>query len=372
MHKNKRVSPNLHFSKEIELFLNSPSRSIETVKEFEEKIVNTQGAKWGVSVNSCTSGLMAALLAAGIERGDEVIIPPISWPQTYFPAFFLGANLRTVDLNPHWPVMSPDMIKKVISSRTKAVISVGLWGFPTGLKEINDICKEKGIFHILDAAQLFNAMPDSRGIGNLADLVVLSFSSTKRNYGLGEGGMVLGNSRIMKDRILFVTQHPYRIHSEINNFDLLQENYGFNFNFRLNPIAGIIGLNQLSNNGSSNYLRKENINFVLQTILKYEIEQLGPPNRLYPTKPNKTSILINTKELSQISVRNLIKDLDKGGLWARRCPYRLVTDISMKNSEKPFPWYKNVIENSAKSQLRQNLPWAKYWKHNLLIISSMN
>ena len=111
MKKSRAVGSNLHFSREIEEFLKCPSRCTEKVKEFENMVAVSQGAKWGISVNSCTSGLMAALLAIGMEREDEVIIPPLTWPQTYFPASFLGAKLKTVDLSRFWPVMNPNLVK---------------------------------------------------------------------------------------------------------------------------------------------------------------------------------------------------------------------------------------------------------------------
>jgi len=372
MQKDCVIKSELNLWKKADGKLHIPSQCIEITKKFERAIADSQEAKWAVSVNSCTSGLMAALFAIGIERGDEIIIPPLSWPQTYFPASLLGANLKMVDLSPFWPVMNPEEVKKVISSKTKAVISVGLWGFPTGLREINEICQEKGVFHILDAAQLFNSKSCSRGIGDLADFVVLSFGSTKGIYGLGEGGMVLGNSRILRDRIMFITQHPYRIHSEVNDVDFLNENFGLNFNFRLNPITAIYGLNKFFKNELQNNHRKNNIYSILNSLKKFQIKVLTPPEGWHSAKSNRTSILINTKDLSKILKPNLISDLDEKGVLHRRCCYCIASDIPRINFGNPFPWYKNYNNNVEESTLKQTLPWTRYWKQNLLIISVFN
>jgi len=179
---------------QFETLLFSPFLCVEVVKAFEERLCESQEADWALSTSSCTSGLMACLIALGVHEGDEVIVPALSWGQTWSPVLALGATPNAVDLAPEWPVMDFRKVEQSITPRTKLVISAGLWGFPSGLLEVDHTCKMYGITHLVDGAQLFNAKVESKGISHAADLVVLSFNPTKI-LTVGEGGAILGRGK---------------------------------------------------------------------------------------------------------------------------------------------------------------------------------
>lgn len=188
-----------------------PGVGLREVRRFEATVASICESTWALGVNSASSGLWACGVVLGLTPGDEVLVPSLSWPQTWAPFSRLGVRSIPIDCAVDWPVMDPARLAATITPRTRAVLSVGLWGSPAGLAEIHAVCRRARVPHVLDAAQLWGATVEGRGLGTLADLVVLSFGPTKPLLALGGGGAILGRTAQLFDRLLALTQHPLRV-----------------------------------------------------------------------------------------------------------------------------------------------------------------
>lgn len=161
------------------------------VAAFEDEFSAYSGAAFGCGVNSGTSALHLALLAAGVGQGDEVITVPFTFVATVSAIHYTGAKTVFVDVDPETFTMSPDAIEQAITSRTKAIVPVHLYGQPADMDPILAIARKHGLVVIEDAAQAHGAEYKGRRIGSLGDLGCFSFYPGKNLGAYGEAGMVV-------------------------------------------------------------------------------------------------------------------------------------------------------------------------------------
>jgi len=161
------------------------------VKAFEEDFARFCNAKHGVAVNSGTSALHLALLAAGIGPGAEVITVPFTFVATAAAIYYTGARTVFVDVDPHSFTIDVNQIESAINSRTKAILPVHLYGQPADMDPIIEISRRHGLLVIEDAAQAHGAEYKGRKVGSIGDLGCFSFYPGKNLGAYGEGGMVV-------------------------------------------------------------------------------------------------------------------------------------------------------------------------------------
>ena len=160
------------------------------VAGLEEEFAAYSGAQFGIGVNSGTSALHLALLAAGIGAGDEVITVPFTFVATVAAVYYCGAKPVYVDVDPVTYTMDPAQIEARITPRTKALLPVHLYGHPADMDPILDIAHRHGLTVIEDAAQAHGAEYKGRRVGSIGDLGCFSFYPGKNLGAYGEGGMV--------------------------------------------------------------------------------------------------------------------------------------------------------------------------------------
>ena len=163
----------------------------EEVAGFEDEFAKYSGAAHGVAVNSGTSALHLAALAAGIGPGDEVITVPNTFVATVAAIRYTGARAVYVDIDPVRFTMLPAALEAAITPRTKAIIPVHLYGQPADMDPILEVARRHELVVIGDAAQAHGAKYKGRAIGSLGDLVCFSFYPGKNLGAYGEGGMVV-------------------------------------------------------------------------------------------------------------------------------------------------------------------------------------
>jgi dTDP-4-amino-4,6-dideoxygalactose transaminase len=163
------------------------------VAAFESEFAEYSGARHGIAVNSGTSALHLALLAAGIGPGDQVITVPFTFVATVAAVIYTGARPVFVDIDPYSYTIDVSQIEGVITPRTKAILPVHLYGQPADLDAIVDIARRHRLVVIEDAAQAHGAEYKGRRVGPIGDLGCFSFYPTKNLGAYGEGGMVLTN-----------------------------------------------------------------------------------------------------------------------------------------------------------------------------------
>ena len=161
-------------------------------RQFEDSIKNYTGCRHALAVCNCTVGLELALRALGIGLGDEVIVPDYTYPATASVVEIVGAKIVMVDVDPATMLIDYEAVEKAVSSRTKAIIPVSIFGNPLDYSRLWEIKKKYGLYLVEDAACALGAQYDGIYAGNLADISVFSFHPRKF-ITTGEGGMVTTN-----------------------------------------------------------------------------------------------------------------------------------------------------------------------------------
>jgi dTDP-4-amino-4,6-dideoxygalactose transaminase len=164
------------------------------VAAFEQEFASYCQTTHAIGVNSGTSALHLALLAAGIGPGDEVITVPYTFFATVAAIGYTGATTVFTDIDPRTFNMDPAAIESKITPRTRAILAVHLYGQPADMDPILDAARRHNLVVIEDAAQAHGAEYKGRRVGSIGDLGCFSFYPTKNLGAAGEGGMVVTNN----------------------------------------------------------------------------------------------------------------------------------------------------------------------------------
>lgn len=170
------------------------------VAAFENEFKAYVGSKYAIALNSCTGGLHCALLAAGVQPGDEVITTALTFVATGHVIIWAGAKPVLVDIDPKTYNIDPDKIEKAITPKTKAIIPVHFAGLPCDMTAILAIARKHNIPVIEDAAHAVGSEYKGKKVGVLGDVTAFSFYPTK-NMTSGEGGMITTDNEEMAERI---------------------------------------------------------------------------------------------------------------------------------------------------------------------------
>lgn len=176
------------------------------VAQFEQDIVTYKKAPYAVAVNSCSAGLHASLLAAGIEPGDEVITTPFTFCATVNAIIHVGALPVLADVNVETMNINPAEVERKISSKTKALIPVHFAGRSCDMDALHYIAKKNSLIMIEDCAHAIETIYKGRAAGTIGDVGCLSFYVTK-NIVTGEGGMILTNSEKLAKQVKMLALH---------------------------------------------------------------------------------------------------------------------------------------------------------------------
>jgi dTDP-4-amino-4,6-dideoxygalactose transaminase len=162
----------------------------EQVSAFEAEFGALVGGRTCVAVNSGTSALHLGLIAAGIGPGDEVVVPSFTFAATANAVVRAGATPVFADIEPDHYGLDPEAVEEVVTSSTRAVIPVHLYGHPADCEALSVVCDDHGLVLLEDACQAHGASLAGRPAGTLGVLAAFSFYATK-NMTTGEGGMVV-------------------------------------------------------------------------------------------------------------------------------------------------------------------------------------
>jgi dTDP-4-amino-4,6-dideoxygalactose transaminase len=163
----------------------------DQVAAFEQEFAHYVGAAEGIGVNTGTSALHLALLAAGVGPGDEVITVPFTFVATVAAIGYTGARTVFVDIDPVSYTMDVTQLERAVTPRTKAIVPVHLYGHAADMDPILEVAKRHGLVVIEDACQAHGAEYKDRRVGSIGQMGCFSFYPGKNLGACGEGGMVV-------------------------------------------------------------------------------------------------------------------------------------------------------------------------------------
>lgn len=169
-------------------------------KRLEEKFTQLFGVKYAISFINGTATMHAALAAAGVGPGDEVIVPPLTMASTSFAVLHANGIPVFADIDPHTWTIDPKSIEERITPRTKAIIPVAIYGLSPDMDAIMKIARKHNLVVIEDDAQCFLGYYKGRVVGSIGHAASFSFQSSKHMTS-GEGGMITTNEEEYADRI---------------------------------------------------------------------------------------------------------------------------------------------------------------------------
>lgn len=216
-------------------------------KIFEEDFSRFIGCQYSVAVNSCTAALHLALEAVGVEEGDEVIVPTMTFTATAEVVVYFKAKPVLVDCRPNTLNIDPDLIERAITTKTKAIIPVHFGGQSCDMDAILRIARKHKLYVIEDAAHALPAKYHGKTIGTIGDITCFSFYATK-TITTGEGGMATTQNpdwaaRMRMMSLHGISQDAWKRYTKEGSWYYEVVRPGFKYN--LTDIGAAIGIEQL-------------------------------------------------------------------------------------------------------------------------------
>ena len=209
----------------------------EYVEKFEKMFSEYCDTKYSLTTSNGTVALHLTLAALGIKQEDEVIVPNFTFIATANSVKYLGGKVITADIDEETYCISPKAIEKAITSKTKAIIPVHLYGHPANMAEINKIAKENNVFVIEDAAEAHGADINGKKVGGLGDAGIFSLYGNKIITS-GEGGIITTNNHALYEKMKYLRDQAMSLekrywHTEIG------------FNYRMTNLQAALAVAQL-------------------------------------------------------------------------------------------------------------------------------
>lgn len=179
----------------------------DNVKALEREVAEYSGARFGAGVASGTDAIALALLALGVKAGDEVITTPFTFVATTEVIALIGAKPVYADIDPRTFNLDPSKIEEKITSKTKAIVPVHLFGQAADVVAIREIADRHGLKVVWDGAQAIGTTVGGKPIGAYDDALTLSFFPAKNLGGIGDGGMVLTNDEEALEKLRYLRFH---------------------------------------------------------------------------------------------------------------------------------------------------------------------
>ncbi len=292
--------------------LRSPRLSLgPKLEEFERNIAEYAGAKHAVAVNSGTSGLHLCVRAIGLKAGDEVITTPFSFVASANVLLYEKAVPIFVDIDPQTLNIDVNKIEAAITPKTKAIMVVHVFGYPSPMREIIEIADRYNLKIIEDACEAIGAESNNQRVGNLGDCGVFAFYPNKQ-ITTGEGGIIVTDSDFIAKQAKMLRNQGRDAESE------WFEHTELGYNYRLSDINCALGIAQL-----------KRLDFILKlretAARKYHARLAKNPHLILPEidlQDSKISWFVYVVRLSEKFTRAqrdlIIGEMQKNGIGCGR------------------------------------------------------
>lgn len=248
------------------------SKCYDYIYRFEKQFAEYNNSKYALATSSCTGAIHIALMALGIKEGDEVIVPDITWIASVEPILYIGAKPIFIDVLEDTWCIDPEKIQAAITSKTKAIIVVHLYGNLVDMEAIMKIAEKNNLVVLEDAAEAVGSEYYGRKAGSMGDVGVFSFHGTK-TVCTGEGGMIITNKANILERAKILNDHGRD--PKIGKTFWMQE-YGYKY--KMSNLQAAMGCAQIE--------RVDNLVEKKRTIFNWYKELLADlPCKLNPELP---------------------------------------------------------------------------------------
>jgi len=332
----------------------------EFVQKFENKFKRLFNYKHAISVSNGTAALHLAVMALGIKKGDEVIVPSLTYVATANVVSYAGAKVVFADVNLNDWQISIDSIKKNITKKTRAIILVHLYGQPCNLDPIIKLAKKNKIKIIEDCAEALGSKYNNNFVGSLGDISAFSFYGNK-TITTGEGGMVVCKDKKIYKIILKLKSQGLNLESKkYYDHDVV------GYNYRMTNICAAIGLAQLS---KLNLIIKKKIDIFTKykKILSKHFIRLHDQNKntrhtfwlvnILCKNLNQKKKLINYLKKKSIETRPIFGPMHKLKMYRTKKNFKNSEFIS--NTGISLPSYPSLKSNEIKYICHQIIKFFK-------------
>jgi perosamine synthetase len=301
------------------------SGTSETIAAYEKKLATYFRSEFSLAVSSGTAAIQVALFAVGVGRGDEVIVPSTCPSMTIFPILATGARPVFCDTKEGNFSLNLDDLKNILNSKTKAIIDVPMWGYPTSTDRLAQYAKKTGVPLILDLAQAHGTSLNGKLLSSYADISCFS-THDRKILSTGEGGFLLTN-----DNKLHAKSKGYIQFGLMNGKD-------FGLNYKLGGLQAALGNNRIDHINWQLAARRKKALYIKNKINNPQVSEL---NVIEGGAPNYYSLLLKLSYSDNIKV---IRRLDDQGIPSDilRYNYKVLYEYPI------FKKYKRKCINSEK------------------------
>jgi dTDP-4-amino-4,6-dideoxygalactose transaminase len=288
------------------------------VQEFEEKFAAYTGAKHAVAVSNCTTGLHLALIVAGIEAGDEVICPSMSYIATANSIKYVGATPVFAEVCSENYNLDVQDAERRITSKTKAILLAHQIGMPADIDAFSALCKKHNLILIEDAACAAGSSYKGKKIGSHSDLVCFSFHPRKV-ISTGDGGMVTTNNDAFAERMKLLRQHGMSVNAGARHGAtkiIFEDHLEVAYNYRMTDIQAAVGIQQLA---KLDWIVEERRKIAARYLSELaDIDCIRLPREEEGYFTNWQSFSIYLKENAPLSRNDMMQQLLDKGVASRR------------------------------------------------------
>ncbi|MCW4001283.1 MAG: DegT/DnrJ/EryC1/StrS family aminotransferase [Candidatus Bathyarchaeota archaeon] len=274
------------------------------VTAFEKSFAEFTGAKHAVAVNTGTAALHAAVMAVGVKRDDEVIVPSFTFVATAESVVLAGGRPVFADIDPQTYTLSPEAVEKAVTEKTKAILPVDLYGYSADMEPLREIAQKHGLAIVEDAAQAHGTTYMGKPAGAYSDAACWSLYASK-NMMTGEGGVVTTNSDEIDETLRMI-----RTHGEKAKYASLI----LGTNYRMSELQAAIGNVQMHKIAQFIAKRRENARQLTKILAKSS--RLVLPTESEDRLHSWYLYTARLKDASEEERNKLLSDLKAKGIGA--------------------------------------------------------